>query len=275
MVEPEVHAVEAARRVLLEAIRLLKDHGASVVVIGGWAADLLPSRGILPHCGTVDVDLLLDVPKIGGHKETTLMEALTSNGYQQGKERFQYHRTVITDIGPVGVGVDLLTPETSENSSGGTYRTIHGADALTLKGGDFAFAHTVEREIEGELPDGERGVVSVQVASTVPFLILKSLSLWDRRERKDAYDIYHRLKNYPGDLAELADEFKPCMEIGLVREGLDILAKCFSHLYSEGPKFVADFMAPEEPEERDFLKRDSHEFVNFLLEELGIRRSSS
>lgn len=60
MVKPEVHAVEAARRVLLEVTKLLKDHGASVVIIGGWAADLLPSKGILPHPGTVDVDLVLD-----------------------------------------------------------------------------------------------------------------------------------------------------------------------------------------------------------------------
>ena len=128
--------------------------------------------------------------------------------------------------------------------------------------------------MEGELPDGERHVVSVQVTSTVPFLVLKSLSLWDRRERKDAYDIYHRLKNYPGDLEHLVEEFEPCMGNQLVREGLDILAKCFSHMHSEGPQFVADFMAPEDREERDFLKRDSYALVNFLLEELEINRAT-
>ena len=275
MVEPQVNAVEAARRVLIEIIRLLEDHGVSVVVIGAWAADLLPSKGFSSHRGTVDVDLILDNQEVPGHNETTLMEALFSRGYRQGSERFQYYRTVDTDIGPLDVRVDLLTPETEEDSPGGTYRTIQGVNTLTLKGGDLALANTVERAIEGRLPDGEKVVVSVHVISNVPFLVLKSLALWDRREGKDAYDIYHRLKNYPDDLGELAQEFEPHMRLKLVREGLEVLAKCFSDLYSEGPNFVANFIDPEEPEERNRLKRDSYELVNFLLDALGIRRTSS
>jgi hypothetical protein len=65
------------------------------------------------------------------------------------------------------------------------------------------------------------------------------------------------------------------MRLKLVREGLEVLAKCFSDLYSEGPNFVANFIDPEEPEERNRLKRDSYELVNFLLDALGIRRTSS
>ena len=275
MVEPQVNAVEAARGVLIEIIRLLEDHGVSGVVIGGWAADLLPSKGFSSHRGTVDVDLVLDNREVPRHNETTLMEALFSSGYRQGNERFQYYRTVNTDNGPLDVRVDLLTPETEENSPGDDYRTIHGVNTLILKGGNLALENTVERAIEGKLPDGEKVVVSVHVISNVPFLVLKSLALWDRREGKDAYDIYHRLKNYPDDLEELVKEFEPHMHLKIVREGLDILAKCFSHLYSEGPKFVVNFIDPEEPEERNRLKRDSYELVNFLLEALEIRRISS
>ena len=62
------------------------------------------------------------------------------------------------------------------------------------------------------------------------------------------------------------------MDLKLVREGLDILVKRISDLYSKGPNFVANFIDPEEPEERKRLKRDSYELVNFLLEALGIRR---
>ena len=194
MVEPHVNAVEAARGVLLEIIRLLEDYGVSGVVIGAWAADLLPSKGFSSHRGTLDVDLVLDNPEVPGHNETTLMEALFSSGYRQGAERFQYYRTVNTDIGPLDVRVDLLTPETEEDSPGGTYRTIQGVNTITLKGGDLGLANTVERAIEGRLPDGEKVFVSVHVISNVPFLVLKSLALRDRREGKDAYDIYHRLK---------------------------------------------------------------------------------
>ena len=65
------------------------------------------------------------------------------------------------------------------------------------------------------------------------------------------------------------------MDLKMVRESLDILDKCFSSLDSEGPNFVANFIDPEEPEERKRLKRDSYEHVNFLLETLGIRPTSS
>jgi len=87
---------------MLEVIRLLKDHGAFAVVTRGWAADVLPSKRVLPHSGTVDVDLVLVNREVPGHNETTIMEALSSNGYRQDNERFQYHRTVITDIGSEG-----------------------------------------------------------------------------------------------------------------------------------------------------------------------------
>jgi len=203
------------------------------------------------------------------------MEALFSSGYRQGAERFQYYRTVNTDIGPLDVRVDLLTPETEEDSPGGTYRTIQGVNTITLKGGDLALTNTVERAIEGRLPDGEKVFVSVHVISNVPFLVLKSLALWDRREGKDAYDIYHRLKNYPDDLEELVKEFERHMDLKLVREGLDILVKRLSDLYSKGPNFVANFIDPEEPEERNRLMRDSYELVTFFLDALGIGRICS
>ncbi len=158
MVEPEVNAVEAARRVLIEITRLLAYHGASAVVIGAWAADLLPSKGFSPHRGSVDVDLVLNNREPSGNNRTNLLEVLFSTGYRQGSERFQYYRAVHTDIGQVDVRVDFLTPETEENSPGGTYRTIQGVDTLTLKGGDLALSNTVERAIEGTLPDGEKAV---------------------------------------------------------------------------------------------------------------------
>lgn len=219
----------------------------------------------------MDVDLVLDSKRIPEQDETSIAEVLLSKGYRKGRERFQYFRTVVTDLGPVDVRVDFLTPETGTNVPGGSYRAVQGVDTLTLRGGDLAFAQTIEREVEGTLPDGQNVVVSVQVTSTIPFLVLKSLALFDRRERKDAYDIYHRLKNYPGELEDLVKEFEPYLDHELVREALDRLAMFFSRFDSEGPRFVADFMAPEGPGERDILRRDAYELVNFLLRELGVR----
>jgi hypothetical protein len=139
MVDRKVYALEAARSVLVELIDLLNEHRASAVVIGGWTADLLPSKGIIPHAGTVDVDLVLDRREIADENEIAIMEVLLSKGYRKGKERFQFVRTVITDVGPVDVRVDYLTTETEKNAPGGSYRAVHGIDALTLRGGDLAF----------------------------------------------------------------------------------------------------------------------------------------
>ncbi|MGO9738174.1 MAG: hypothetical protein ACLPVO_12165 [Desulfomonilaceae bacterium] len=111
----------------------------------------------------VMINLVLDNQEVPGHNETTLMEALFSRGCRQGAERFQYYRTVNTDIGPLDVRVDLLTPETEEDSPGETYPTIRGVNTISLKGGDLAFANTVERAIEGRLLDGEKVFVSVHV----------------------------------------------------------------------------------------------------------------
>jgi hypothetical protein len=61
------------------------------------------------------------------------------------------------------------------------------------------------------------------------------------------------------------------MDLKLARGGLDILVKRFSDLYSKGPNFID----PEEPEERNRLKRDSHELVTFFLDALGIGRICS
>jgi len=142
-----------------------------------------------------------------------------------------------------------------------------------VRGGDLVFEGPIKETVEGELPDGGKTSVSVRVASSVPFLILKSLALFDRRARKDAYDIYYYLKNYPVELNELAEEFEAFLDHELVREGLQRLAICFSSLNSEGPRFVADFMEMEEAEERQRLQRDAYEHVNYLLEKLRLRPS--
>lgn len=49
---------KAARAVLMDVLDLLREYGDSVVVAGGWVPSLSPSKGIMPHVGTADVDLV-------------------------------------------------------------------------------------------------------------------------------------------------------------------------------------------------------------------------
>jgi len=265
-------ATKAARTVLIDLLDLLREYGDSIVVAGGWVPSLSPSRGLMPHVGTTDVDLVLDYRRIPDQGKPTLRDLLLSRGYFPGSDRFKFRRTVDTETGPIDVEVDLLTLEPEGNLPGDYYQTIQGVEALKVRGGDLVFEGSIKETVEGELPDGSKTSVSVRVASSVPFLILKSLALFDRRARKDAYDIYYYLKNYPGELDELVEEFQRLLDHELVREGLQRLTMCFSSVNSEGPRFVADFMETEDGEERQRLQRDAYEHVNHLLEKLGLRR---
>ena len=65
-------ATKAARAVLIEILDLLSEYGDSVVVAGGWVPDLLPSKGIMPHVGTTDVDIILDYRRISEQGKPTL-----------------------------------------------------------------------------------------------------------------------------------------------------------------------------------------------------------
>ena len=111
--------------------------------------------------------------------------------------------------------------------------------------------------------------MKVRVASLVPFLIMKGMALDERMKEKDAYDIYYCIQNYPGGLEQLITEFRLYLEHGLVKEGLQKIAKHFASAKHVGPRFVADFEELADPEEREIRERDAYEKVRYLLEKLG------
>jgi predicted nucleotidyltransferase len=112
--------------------------------------------------------------------------------------------------------------------------------------------------------------VQVQVASVVPFLVMKGIALEDRRKAKDSYDIYFVLHNYPGGVEAVVKAFKPYLKLALVKEGLQKIAGKFATLDHIGPKDVAEFDETLDEEERTIRQRDAFERINFLLQQLGI-----
>jgi len=103
-----------------------------------------------------------------------------------------------------------------------------------------------------------------------PFLVMKGMALDDRLKEKDAWDIYYCIQNYPGGLDHLIGEFRPYIEHGLVKEGLEKIAKHFASEKHVGPRFVADFEEITDPEERELRERDAYEKVGYILQKLGI-----
>ena len=77
---------------------------------------------------------------------------------------------------------------------------------------------------------------------------------------------HYCLLNYPEGLDRIAEESRPYLENGLVKEGLQKIARHFESEKHVGPRFVADFEEITDTEQREIKERDAYERVNRLLE---------
>jgi hypothetical protein len=264
-------ALRATRTVLIELMQILGEFRDHVVVVGGSVPGLLLSDSVEPHIGTLDIDLAFDFRNIPDASYQTLLKALTSRGYSQGGQPFQFFRNVpFTDRDPITVEVDLLAGE--YGGTGRSHRTqvVQDARARKTRACDLVFESNNIIAIEGELPDGGHLTVKCRVAAIVPFLVMKGMALADRLKEKDAYDIYYCVRRYPGGLAALADAFRPHMGNQLVHEGLTKIKEKFLSPDHAGPKWVADFLEIVDPEDRAIHQRAAYEQITSLLDSVGI-----
>ena len=264
-------AVNAARSVLIELVHLLGEYWEYIVLIGGWVPEILLGRNENPHVGSIDVDLALNHLRLKKEGYKSIQDLLLSRGYEQGKQPFIFHRKVVVEGKNIDVQVDLLSGEYQGSGKSHRHQKIQEGLARKVRGCDLVFENPVVLTIKGELPGGARDSVKVQVASIVPFIVMKGMALDDRLKEKDAWDIYYCIKNYPGGLDALVEAFRSHVDHGLVREGLQKVAKHFASEKHVGSKFVADFEEVIDPEEREIRERDAYEQVSYVLERLGIR----
>jgi hypothetical protein len=107
----EDRTTAAVKSVLVEIGQILGSFRGKYTVIGGAVPWLLLNNEEMPHVGSLDVDLGLDAEALGDGEYATLIEALTTNGYQQRTDlrRFQLVRRVPAKDGPpidvIGVAV--------------------------------------------------------------------------------------------------------------------------------------------------------------------------
>lgn len=262
--------VEAARSVLVELVHLLGEYKDDIVLIGGWVPELSLPHQSEGHIGSMDVDLALNHQKIQDAGYKMIQDLLKSRDYEQGEQPFIFFRTVNVRGQRIKVQVDLLAGEYEGTSKGHRHQKIQGVHARKARGCDLAFHMSKEIRVEGTLPNGAHDTVIVRVASIVPFLVMKGMAMEDRLKEKDAYDIYYTVLHYPGGIDALAEEFKPHLHHGLVKEGLQKIAGKFSSERSFGPTSVADFQEVDDPEERSLLQRDAFERLRALLQKLGL-----
>lgn len=263
--------VAAARSVLIELVHLLGEYKDDIVLIGGWIPEVLLPHSSGAHVGSMDVDLALNHLKLQEAGYKMIQDLLKSREYQQGDQPFIFFRNLKVGDHEVKVQIDLLAGEYEGTSKGHRHQKVQGVQARKARGCDLAFEMSQEIRIEGTLPGGAHDSVSVRVASIVPFLVMKGMAMETRMKEKDAYDIYYCLLNYPGGIDALAEEFRPHLNHGLVKEGLQKIAGKFSSEKEFGPKSVADFEEIDDPDEQERIQRDAYERVNALLSKLEIR----
>ncbi len=260
--------VEAAHRVLLEVARLLYDYREGIVIVGGSVPGLIFDQNLPEHIGTIDVDIALDQNSIQEVGYRSIMQLLSKRGYIQGDQPFIFYRTLQVDGQEIKVEVDFLAGEYGGTSKKHRTQSVQDMRPRKARACDLAFHNPIQITIEGILPEGGKDRASIQVASIVPFLVMKAQSLNSRLKEKDAYDIYYCVSNFPGGLDALAEAFRSFPDHPLIQEGLTILSEKFSSADSVGPVFVTNFLDETDPDSRALIQRDAYERVQYLVNTL-------
>ena len=92
------------------------------------------------------------------------------------------------------------------------------------------------------MPDGRSNSVELLVASIPALLVMKGYALVQRDKKKDAYDIYFCIRNYPEGTDALAAECAKLLDDPVAREAFSNIAGKFDGSDSFGPQTVRVFL---------------------------------
>jgi hypothetical protein len=266
----------AVKSVLVEIGQILGSFKGKFAVIGGAVPWLLIENEEMRHVGTLDVDLGLDAEALGGGEYALLVESLIGNGYKQRSDLrlFQLVRQVKHDDGdPIDVVIDFLRPFDAVIVKNVPPLISHFA-VQRASGADLALRFYNLVAIEGPMPDGGTNRVEIAVASIPALLAMKGYAIQNRLKRKDAYDIYYCVRNYPGGIEALAEDCKPVLAHQEGIAGYRFIAAKFETADSFGPTSVRHFVeATQVLGERsaDQWQQDAFGQVDAWLRSLGLR----
>jgi hypothetical protein len=235
----------AVKSVLIEIGQILGSFQGRFAVIGGAVPWLLLDQQDMPHVGTLDVDLGLDAEALADGEYATLIQTLQGHGYQQSKDlrKFQlFRQTNPRDGGgPVNVIVDFLMPRDAEIVRN-IPPLISEFAVQRADGADLALRFYQMAAITGPMPEGGTNQVEIAVCSIPALLAMKGHALNGRYKRKDAYDIYYCILNYPGGVGALAEDSRPLLKHTSGAKGYRFIAEKFDSVDGHGPTCVRQFV---------------------------------
>lgn len=256
---------------LIDLFTILGEFREHIAIVGGWVPYFICSSDE-QHTGSMDIDLVLEFDAISDNTYETILNALKRHGFIQGKQPFIFLKETMTESGiPFKIQIDLLAGEYGGTTGSHRHQTAQDIRARKVRGADLVFQEAVLKTVQGRLPEGSINEVTIKVAGVVPFLVMKGMAIWTRRDQKDAYDIYFIIDHYPAGLDGIVQAFESFKNHGLVIEGLGKIRSKFLSPEHVGPVWVADFLEMNNDEEIARIRRDAYEKVSYVLDHLGIR----
>jgi len=260
-----MNEVDVCKSVLIEVLTVLGKDLDKLVVVGGWVPELVfPSKG---HIGSLDVDLALDPRTLKPLAYESIRKKLVDAGYRQDDELpNRFYRTI--ENSSHEIKIDLITGEFPGVVGDGSHITIQEMQVWKARGIDLAFAFHQSLPVEGSLPGGGVNRVVATLPTIAAFVCIKAITLGERMKKKDAYDIYFCIDNYPGGYKSLAAELSTMCANPLVVEAIDVLREKFTLVDSIGPVWAAQTAEESTPGtgvDIEMEARRAFELVNALL----------
>jgi len=274
---------ESSKSVLVEILRILGSYRNYLVLTGGWSPYFILERfgegG--QHCGSVDIDFVLNPRLIDLKVYETIVSLIEKRGYRpyvadDGEVLpYRFYRSVkspLDDIEHV-IEVDFISePDVVKRLSPGKFLAVQkDLQAVVIRGSSVVFSHNFEHNITGVLPSGAETRAPGKVSDVVGSLATKGLALKGRYKEKDAYDIYFVLRYYKGGPKKVAEEVRSFLGESVVAEALEEIRDKFRSVRSEGPFQVAYFLAPGDERLRERIQGEAYAVLRSFFE--GLKNS--
>jgi hypothetical protein len=278
---------ESSKSVLLEALRILSGYRDYLVLSGGWAPYFILERfgESGKHCGSVDIDFVLNPRLINLRVYETIVSLIMKRGYkpyvaEDGEVLpYRFYRRVKSplDEAEYNIEVDFISePDVVKRLSPDSFLAVQkDLQAVVIRGSSIVFSHNFEHAIKGMLPSGAETRVVTKVSDLVGCLATKGLALKGRYKEKDAYDIFLVLRHYQEGTKKAAKEVRKFLGESVVAEALQEIQDKFRSVRSEGPFQVAYFLAPEDERLRERIQGEAYAVVRTFFESLNGTRQPS
>ncbi|WP_141881758.1 hypothetical protein [Homoserinimonas aerilata] len=235
------------------------DDVSTMTVIGGMVPATLTTRSVVPHQGTIDVDILLELGPFFDRDELDfgwLEDALVDSGFisLSGSGGWQWEVRIdelsvilefICDV-PDGPGLPLRLPGTRNVS------------ALNFAGPGPAAHDAIELEIRSALG----APITARFAGLGGYLLAKATAVVSRALEKDFYDLaFVVLRNDNGGPMAAGRAAAAAVPANPLHDFADIVRQAtakYMSAESEGPLgFVASSLAAGDPTPSEILAQDA------------------